>query len=536
MDNDSAASHQHSSDAPQLDSPRAKTLAVRNMDWVDSSEFSARVEELMAKWHVPGLAIATTHNRAVSSKGFGVADLDSKQSCTPHTLFDIASSSKSLTAASVALLVEDEAYEPVQWTAKVSQLLPGDFVMSKDSYTEDITVEDMLSHRTGIPRADDSYLSTDDAEIVTRNLRNLEVAAPIRTKFMYCNMMFTVATYLIQKVTGQLFRDYLQEHLFQPLGMSSTNLGPDAAKSAGLADRIATGHYWNPETETYVKLPPHEQTDAPGAGGIITSVADYIKWVEALMHRDAPITEQIQRELIKPRIFENPDPDEKHKDPFTSWIGYGLGLEVYFYRGIKVVKHDGLYDGFGSTHFFLPDHSFGGVILANAEDGGDLVYVLQAELLDAFLQVPRAERPDWDALATRAANDDDKDEKAATLRRELDPAYTGTPQPHTAPLARYLGRYRHAGFRTLDVVVNPAHPARLRTEVGARAFWLDFEHIAGQTKFVAHLFHARSGEEEELAAEFRFADGEAADGEGPAVRLGVNLEEALEGLIWFDRV
>lgn len=114
--------------------------------------FTQRVESLLDEWHVPGLSIAITQGNEISSRGFGFATLDPKVACTADTIFDIASSSKSLTAASVGLLVQDdEKYSDIQWDAKMSDLLPEDFVMSEDSYTNDVTVEDILSHRTGLP-------------------------------------------------------------------------------------------------------------------------------------------------------------------------------------------------------------------------------------------------------------------------------------------------------------------------------------------------------------------------------------------------
>lgn len=121
------------------------------MDLLDSPQFTTRIREHMAKWHVPGLAIALTQNHKVVSRAFGYASLSPEKPCTPDTLFDIASSSKSLTAASVGLLVAADAHPGVKWDAKMSHLLPDDFVMSEDSYTNDITVEDILSHRTGLP-------------------------------------------------------------------------------------------------------------------------------------------------------------------------------------------------------------------------------------------------------------------------------------------------------------------------------------------------------------------------------------------------
>lgn len=121
--------------------------------YIRSPAFHARVEAMMRSYHVPGLSLAMVHKGQTTSAGWGQASFDPPRRCTPDTLFDIASCSKSLTAASVALLVDDdENYPEVQWDAVMSELLPDDFVMPGAGYTENVTVDDMLSHRTGMPR------------------------------------------------------------------------------------------------------------------------------------------------------------------------------------------------------------------------------------------------------------------------------------------------------------------------------------------------------------------------------------------------
>lgn len=125
------------------------------MEFFHSDYFSAYVEELMKQHHVPGLAIAIVLNKHIASAGYGKASLEPlkpPKPCTADTLFDIASCSKSLTAASVGLLVEDENHKEVQYEATMASLLPNDFVMPADEYTQGVTVEDILSHRSGMPR------------------------------------------------------------------------------------------------------------------------------------------------------------------------------------------------------------------------------------------------------------------------------------------------------------------------------------------------------------------------------------------------
>lgn len=122
------------------------------MEAFNSEKFSNRINELLEEWHCPGVAISLVQDDKTSSRAFGRACMEPEKPMTTDTLFDIASSSKSLTAAAVALLVEDERYPQVKWDAKMCDLLPDDFVMSEESFTKDVTVEDILSHRTGLPR------------------------------------------------------------------------------------------------------------------------------------------------------------------------------------------------------------------------------------------------------------------------------------------------------------------------------------------------------------------------------------------------
>lgn len=105
----------------------------------------------MKKHRVPGLSIALLQDDQVQSTGYGLASINPPKPCTGDTLFDIASASKSLTAASVGLLVADnENYPEVQYDALMSELLPGDFVLPEKSYTEGVTVDDVFGHRTGL--------------------------------------------------------------------------------------------------------------------------------------------------------------------------------------------------------------------------------------------------------------------------------------------------------------------------------------------------------------------------------------------------
>ena len=122
------------------------------MQYFQSDLFDTKVTDLMGQLRVPGLSIAVLHGNKTASKAYGVISVASNTPCTADSLFDIASSSKILTAISVALLVEDAKHPSVTFDTPVAQLLPDDFVLSDAEYTKSVTIDDMLSHRTGLPR------------------------------------------------------------------------------------------------------------------------------------------------------------------------------------------------------------------------------------------------------------------------------------------------------------------------------------------------------------------------------------------------
>ncbi|KAI1798563.1 beta-lactamase family protein [Daldinia bambusicola] len=487
------------------------------MDIFHSEAFSSKIKQLMEEHHVPGFSIAIVHGNKVASAGYGCADVESSKPCTADTLFDIASSSKSLTAAAVALLVDDdEKYPEVKYEAIMSHLLPDDFVMSKPEYTESVTVEDILSHRSGMPRHDLSYFGPqasrpDNLRSVTRNLRNLAVAAPLRVKYMYCNMMYTVAAHLVEVETQQSFSSFLEARFFQPLGMESTSVQPSRARAKGFGDRMAKGHYWDKEKSAYCGFEAPECPEGEGAGSISTSANDFIKWVKALLRHEGPISKEVYKGLV--RLRSTPNPDAKGLEPFESPIFYAAGIEVYYYRGHAVVGHDGMITGFQSLFSFLPELDFGVVMFSNSADADPLHNFARRELIDAVLR-ERGECP---------AESSSLDEKEKGKEREGEES-----QPQVTPLNAYIGTYWNPGYHSVTVQVKEE---RLFIDASDRSFGstLTFEHKSDQTKYIAHLRDNYEGEDEELRAEFVF-EGDR------AIRLGILFEPELEDeLIWFSK-
>ncbi|OAA59468.1 beta-lactamase family protein [Cordyceps fumosorosea ARSEF 2679] len=550
------------------------------MDYFLSDAFGARAEALLAKYRVPGLAVAITLHGRIEARAFGLARLPDAESpepvpCTPDTLFDIASASKSMTAAAVALLVDDdEKHRDVRYDAAVSALLPGDFVMPTEELTRGVTLDDMLSHRTGMPTHDWSYLgigskTPDTARSVTRNLRNLPVCAPLRTKYMYNNMMYTVATHLVEQRTGLSFSDFLETTFFAPLGMSSTSLQPSRARAKGFGPRMASGYTWvRAPTGRHMPVPMVQCPEANGAGSIITSVRDYVRWVDAMLRRPAaaPLTEASVRDgLLRPRAIV--DPDGPPTLPHSSPALYCAGLESDWYRGHQRLDHGGGVTGFATKQTFLPASGFGCVVAANSSEGGHAAgTVVVRELIDEVLGVPEAERPDWEALVdgweAENEDEDDPDKCEAALTAEIleslskdedgkdakaddgvengdgeKEAAVPAPQPLTTSLETYAGTYEHPGYHQLVLEIKDGD--KLFVDASERSFGFTgiFNHVADQRLFTLRIAESEAWGGQDLTAvkaEFRL------DVEGGKVsQLGIAMEPDMkdtdEEMIWFTR-
>ncbi|OAQ98943.1 hypothetical protein LLEC1_00586 [Akanthomyces lecanii] len=531
------------------------------MDFFHDRTFSEHVEALMLEYYVPGVSIAVAHGTEPAiARAFGYASLTNNQPCTADTLFDIASSAKSLTAAAVALLVEDnENYAHLQYETSMSSLLPDDFVMSSAQHTKDVTVEDVLSHRTGMAGHDDSYMGLraaepDTPQSITRNLRNLPVAAPCRSRYLYCNMMYTVATYLVETESKQPFSEFLEQRFFEPLSMDSSSLQPARSIERGFGSRLAQGHIWDRESETYQTLECRDCPEGQGAGSVISSANDFIKWVQALIHRKFPITETVYRGLVRMRSIVNPS--GRRLKPHSSPAIYAAGMEVYYYRGHEVIGHDGSTTGFASRFVLLPELQLGIVVMGNSSGAGPVCRSIIRALMDEAMNIPASERnlhkkrkekkstkalPSKQDLPTRTVAGRRIDEMgpgggtATTTHRQVPNLTKKVKTKEFRPasgalqeiaLEAYTGVYSNAGYRAVTVATKGE---KLFIDASDRSmgFTLTFEHRKDQTKYIAYLSDALEGGSEPVDAEIIFLHGRA-------VRLGLDLEPAVRGLVWFD--
>ena len=199
--------------------------------------FDDYVNKAMKEWEVPGVAIAIVKgDQVVLAKGYGVRKIGEPAVVDERTLFAIGSSSKAFTAAAVAMLVDDGK---VKWDDPVTKHLPG-FEMYDPYVTRELTVRDLLTHRSGLQRGDFLWYGTElDREEILRRTRFLKPTWSLRSTFGYQNLMFLAAGQLVSRTSGKSWDEFIRQRIFAPLGMSSSSTSINAFKNV---DNVATPH------------------------------------------------------------------------------------------------------------------------------------------------------------------------------------------------------------------------------------------------------------------------------------------------------
>lgn len=301
----------------------------------------------------------------------------------------------------------------LSWDTPIASIIPDDFVLADEWATNHITLEDALSHRTGLPRHDKASTHLVPSEHAdgkrtatlrdaTRFLRYLPLNAPPRTTFQYCNQMFVVASHVIETLAGgRWMGDVLREWIWEPLGMNGTYLSLDDALAAPKKGQeghfLASGYSWDPTAQEYTTVPFMPIDEIGGAGGVMSTVDDYTKWLRMWLRQEAPLPVEAHRALRTPRILASPgDAVDTSSLGYDFPLAYALGWFVGSYRGHRFWMHSGGMHAYGAEVFFFPDLEFGFVGLGNTAGTSNAVQLaLVYEMVDDRLGVPVDQRLDW---------------------------------------------------------------------------------------------------------------------------------------------
>jgi CubicO group peptidase (beta-lactamase class C family) len=411
-----------------------------------AQDVDAVVERARQAFEVPGIAVAIVKDgRVVLSKGYGVRRLGEPAPVTPRSLFRIASNTKAFTTAALAMLVDEGK---LRWDDRVVDHIPA-FQMWDPYVTREMTVRDLLTHRSGLGLGAGDLMfwpATDfTRDQILARIRFLKPTSSFRSRYAYDNLLYLVAGQMIPPITGKTWEQFVQQRIFDPLGMAHTNAStavlassPDAAAPHARADG------------RLVALPQTDHDNNAPAGSINSCVEDLAKWMLLqLSHGGKLFSAKQSKEMWSPQtilpINDLPKgAPEALLDTQPQFNAYGLGWMLRDYRGHKMVYHTGVLAGYVSRTTLIPDLNLGIVVLTNQEEDGAHAAIART-VVDRYLGAPAT---DW-VSAYRELARLEAAEGAAEERRAAGTRNTAS-RP-SLPLARYAGRYRDPWYG--DIVV-----------------------------------------------------------------------------------
>jgi len=354
----------------------------------------AYVEQAMRDWRVPGLALAVVKDDSVVyMRGFGTRTVGRDEPVDARTSFAIASTTKAFTSMAIALLVDEGK---VRWDDPVSLHIPGFQVSAAPGLAGELTVRDLLSHRTGLPTADILwYASGSTSDDILRRMRFVRPFARPRERYMYNNNAYMLAGKVVEHASGMPWAEFVRTRILRPLGMDGTLTGIEGLDARG---NVATPHV---EVRDTVLPVPYLDFDNIGpAGAMNSSVHDMARWIRLQLAGgvvpggERMVSEAQHREMFTPQ-FVIPAaqfyPAARLARP--NFTAYGLGWFLQDYRGRKLAMHTGSIDGMSALLALVPEERLGMVVYLNL-DHAELRHALMYRVIDAFLGgQPR----DWSA-------------------------------------------------------------------------------------------------------------------------------------------
>ena len=339
---------------------------------ISSKNIDALVTTAMLEFSVPGVAVGVVKDGVVvHASGYGVRELGLTDPVDLQTMFRIASTTKAITTASLAILVDEGR---LSWDDKVVDYVP-EFALYDPWVSSEFTVADLLTHRSGLEGGAGDLMLWPKPNNFTRAdlIRGLGYFKPesgFRTAYAYDNLLYIVAGELVPAVTGMPWSDFVEQNIFDKLDTSRCFAGRiPKPQMQNLAAPHAT---IDNELRVVDRNRVRAEVDvAAAAGGVRCSLEDMLKWTQLQLARgELPNGSRVfsaeqSRIMWSPHTIQNVSEEAYERDR-THFRAYALGWRLADVEGYKQVAHTGSYTGFRSYVILIPELELGVVIMLNA--------------------------------------------------------------------------------------------------------------------------------------------------------------------------
>lgn len=345
-------------------------------------------------WNIPGFAVAVCqNNELIYSKGFGYRNLTTKEPMTPETLGGIASCSKSFTSAVIASLVDEGVLD---YDTPVVKYMP-DFRLYDELATKEVTLRDMLYHRTGLAPHDAMWPDpTITREEYIYRMRFLKPNKPFRSVTQYNNTVYNLIGCIAERVTGKTWENLVQERILDPLEMKRTTLTvTDMRKDSN----FAIGYFEKERGKDVEEMDPWTMDVGAPAAGVNSCCVEMLNWIQ--MHIDNGLykgkrlfSEHVMEEMHKGVVDLGMFPWKCEELPL-GYGYYGMAWKSVFYRGLPFIFHTGEIEGYCTLEGFLPTKNLGMMLLVNKhKPSAPFISTMSYKIIDEALGLPSV---DWSA-------------------------------------------------------------------------------------------------------------------------------------------
>ncbi|KAK3096463.1 hypothetical protein FSP39_000469 [Pinctada imbricata] len=422
---------------------------------------------LQCRLNFPGMAVSVVKDgRILMAKGYGYLDTSKRSPVTNRTLFQISS----LTKAFAGTLLLKQLKENTNFSiySKLTEILGNNFKFSKDLWTQEADLKDLMSMNLAIPGHNGMRLHT---SVTRKNLPSrmqyLEPIYGFRTKFLYGNLNYGLVTHMSENIAGKRWENLIQKEIFDPLGMSSSTFFTSDKLEA--EKDIATGY--DRGHDRIVAVPREFSrifTTLCGSNCILSNVIDMAKWMMVHLRRgknehgkqiiDSDIVDLTHHPwtLIKVSklswLFTQPDVPVS-----TTESSYGLGWKNGHYRGHRIYHHSGSSYGYSAFITLFPDQDMGIFVAMNGRDDYYMIRTLLINYLsDVFLGVQPWLNESTICTFPHPFHNKVPKSETITIDRSLE---------STRPLPEYEGAYYLDAYGKLSVTYNVTS-RRLNIEFG----------------------------------------------------------------------
>jgi CubicO group peptidase (beta-lactamase class C family) len=404
----------------------------------------ALVSDALKAFRVPGAAVVIVRgDRTIVLKGYGRRSFDADDPVTADTVFPLASCTKQFTTALLAMLIDDG---PLDWDDPVKKHFPG-FKLSDPNADALLTVRDLLGHRTGLAAHDLLwYRAPWGIDHTLKQVPKLPLDYQFRGGYRYSSIPYMAAGRVAEKVGKEPWEKLVRERLLEPLDMKGVTLTTTEIPKD--ADR-ALGHRLS-KAGKIERMATYEMKEPNPSGSMNATPRDLAAWLQ--FHVSEGIAPSGRRLVSSKQLLETRTPQNlmrlegaaKALFPETVQASYAMGWVVSDHRGLKVVGHGGLIDGFRMQITLIPDKDLGFAVLTNLHDTR-MPMALTNTLIDLYCDL---KPKDWNAYFVKVEADVAEAKAAALAARDKarDPN-----APPSLEVKEYAGKYEHAAYGSATV-------------------------------------------------------------------------------------